>query len=30
MFRLLRELYARIGAANRTSALIRARDQNWI
>jgi DNA-binding NarL/FixJ family response regulator len=30
MFRLLRELYNRIGAANRTAALIRARDEHWI
>jgi len=30
MFRLLRDLYARIGANNRTEALIRARDENWI
>jgi DNA-binding NarL/FixJ family response regulator len=30
MFRLLRDLYTKIGAANRTEAMIRARDQGWI
>jgi DNA-binding NarL/FixJ family response regulator len=30
MFRLLRDLYARIGAENRTSALMKAKEQNWI
>ncbi|WP_433202267.1 DNA-binding response regulator [Dactylosporangium sp. CS-047395] len=30
MFRLLRDLYTKIGAANRTEALIRARDEGWL
>ncbi|MET0419722.1 MAG: DNA-binding response regulator [Actinoplanes sp.] len=30
MFRLLRDLYARIGVENRTAALITAKEQNWI
>jgi DNA-binding NarL/FixJ family response regulator len=30
MFRLLRSLYTRLGTANRTEALIRARDKGWI
>ena len=30
MFRLLRELYTRLGVANRTEALILARDRSWI
>lgn len=30
MFRLLRELYVKLGVANRTEALIRARDEGWI
>jgi DNA-binding NarL/FixJ family response regulator len=30
MFRLLRDLYTRLGASNRTEALMRARDRGWI
>jgi DNA-binding NarL/FixJ family response regulator len=30
MFRLLRDLYTKIGAANRTEAMIKARDEGWI
>ena len=30
MFRLLRDLYIKIGAANRTDAMIRARGEGWI
>lgn len=30
MFRLLRDLYSKIGAANRTEAMIKARDEGWI
>jgi DNA-binding NarL/FixJ family response regulator len=30
MFRLLRELYVRMGVANRTEALMRARDEGWL
>jgi DNA-binding NarL/FixJ family response regulator len=30
MFRLLRELYTKIGAGNRTEALIKARDAGWL
>lgn len=30
MFRLLRDLYARLGTVNRSEALMRARDQGWI
>ncbi len=30
MFRLLADLYARLGADNRTRALIRARDEGWL
>jgi DNA-binding NarL/FixJ family response regulator len=30
MFRLLRNLYGRIGAENRTGALIKARDNGWL
>jgi DNA-binding NarL/FixJ family response regulator len=30
MFRLLRQLYARIGVTNRTEALIRAHDLGWL
>ena len=30
MFRLLRALYAKLGAANRTQALINARDSGWL
>jgi DNA-binding NarL/FixJ family response regulator len=30
MFRLLRDLYAKIGAENRIGAVMRARDQGWI
>jgi DNA-binding NarL/FixJ family response regulator len=30
MFRLLRDLYTKLGAANRTEALIRARDRGWV
>jgi DNA-binding NarL/FixJ family response regulator len=30
MFRLLRDLYIRIGARNRTEALIRAHDNGWL
>jgi hypothetical protein len=29
MFRLLRDLYAKIGAADRAEALIKARDDGW-
>jgi DNA-binding NarL/FixJ family response regulator len=30
MFRLLRDLYGRMGVPNRTAALIRAREEGWI
>jgi DNA-binding NarL/FixJ family response regulator len=30
MFRLLRDLYTKIGAANRTEAMMRARDEGWV
>jgi DNA-binding NarL/FixJ family response regulator len=30
MFRLLRDLYTRLGVGNRTEALIRARDEGWL
>jgi DNA-binding NarL/FixJ family response regulator len=30
MFRLLRDLYTKIGVGNRTEALIKARDQGWL
>jgi DNA-binding NarL/FixJ family response regulator len=30
MFRLLRDVYAKIGASNRTEALIKARDERWL
>ncbi len=30
MFRLLRDLYTKIGAANRTEAMIRACDEGWV
>ena|SRR5690349_16850562 len=30
MFRLLRDLYTKLGAGNRTEALIKARDSGWI
>jgi DNA-binding NarL/FixJ family response regulator len=30
MFRLLRELYARIGVAGRTEALLRAKESGWL
>jgi DNA-binding NarL/FixJ family response regulator len=30
MFRLLRDLYARLGARNRTEALMLARERDWI
>ncbi|GIF02126.1 response regulator transcription factor [Paractinoplanes rishiriensis] len=30
MFRLLRELYTRLGVGGRTEALMRARDRDWI
>jgi DNA-binding NarL/FixJ family response regulator len=30
MFRLLRDLYRKLGGTNRTDALMRARDQGWI
>lgn len=30
MFRLLRDLYLKLGARNRTEALIKARDQGWL
>ena len=30
MFRLLRDLYARLGASNRTEALMLARERGWI
>lgn len=30
MFRLLRDLYTRLGAGNRTDALIRAQQQGWL
>jgi hypothetical protein len=30
MFRLLADLYARLGADNRTRALMRARDEGWL
>jgi len=30
MFRLLRELYDKLGAANRTQAIIHARDMGWL
>jgi DNA-binding NarL/FixJ family response regulator len=30
MFRLLRELYTKLGTTNRTEALIRARDRGWV
>lgn len=30
MFRLLRDLYTKIGAANRTEAMIKAHDEGWI
>jgi DNA-binding NarL/FixJ family response regulator len=30
MFRLLRDVYAKVGAASRTEALIRARDRGWV
>jgi len=29
MFRLLRDLYTRIGAANHIGALMKARDEGW-
>jgi len=30
MFRLLRDLYTRLGVSNRTEALLRARDAGWL
>ncbi|GAB3967022.1 DNA-binding response regulator [Plantactinospora veratri] len=30
MFRLLRDLYTKIGAANRIEAMIKARDEGWV
>ena len=30
MFRLLRELYARLGAGNRTDALVKAQAKGWL
>jgi DNA-binding NarL/FixJ family response regulator len=30
MFRLLRDLYTKLGVGNRTEALIKARDQGWL
>lgn len=30
MFRLLRDLYTRLGASNRTDALIKAQNQGWL
>lgn len=30
MFRLLRDLYVKVGVSNRTEALMKARDQGWL